>query len=1017
MFLRSGVEKLSPKVMTRIYNRSLLLSLKSWWRNQNPAIKPLKPTDWNALKAVGILKPTRRKRGGAHCKRQNQQIKVQALPVNSNQSLERLDDTTERNQDLSNLLNIQNETFLSNISSPNGRSFFVPSLLLSNTMSLAPKIDEITYTISSFNPDIAFFTETWLNQSVPDDQININGYQLYRRDRVDRSHGGVCFYVKASIQCMIIPDLQSDEHEALWAVLRPSRLPRGYSNIIVGVVYHPPNANDATKKEYLMSSLEQVESKYPNSRIILTGDFNRTLEPMLKTSAKIFQLKPIVHFPTRGANTLDQIFTNLHEYYSVPCSLPPFGLSDHLTVTVSAKTREQSYKPKRKIVKARDKRPSKLASVGRFLLQVPWSDLLSCHQSSETKLQILTDIINYGLDTIMPERSVKIHESDQPWMNNQLKALILRRQKALASGNMVLFKILRNKVNRECKRCRRVYYENKVKDLHDTRPRDWWREVKQLCGTGRSTGRDLKSILHPDLVCDEAVLVENINSAFVSVTKDYSPLTDEVCVPIDDDQPIYVTEASVTKQLHAVRTSRAGGPDNLPNWVLREFADILAAPVTDILNTSFSQCKVPHVWKLADIAPLPKSSTICDFTKDLRPISLTSTLSKIAESLIIEKALKPAVLSSIDPCQYGFIPGSSTTYALISMFHHWLGATDGTGATVRTALLDYRKAFDLVDHHILTAKLLSLNVKPTAINWIIDFLRDRQQRVKLSSNCFSSLLRVPAGVPQGTRLGPWLFLVMINDLKVSSGASVAMWKFADDTTISEIVPPSKQSHLQQAVDNLNDWSRENLFQLNPIKCKEITTCFKRSPPSHAPVEVDGLKFESVTSAKVLGVTIRNDFKWNDHIEIITSKASKRLYLLRQLKRAGVSANDLVLFYCSVIRSVLDYSCQLFHHSLPKYLSDEMERIQKRAMRTVYPDLKYKDALEVADIPTLYTRRETLSRNLFKDIIDKHDHKLVNILPPRSYQKISLRKNSLFHTPVCRTERFKNSFIMRQSIEF
>ena len=139
---------------------------------------------------------------------------------------------------------------------------------------------------------------------------------------------------------------------------------------------------------------------------------------------------------------------------------------------------------------------------------------------------------------------------------------------------------------------------------------------------------------------------------------------------------------------------------------------------------------------------------VSDFNKDLRPISLTSTLSKIAVSFVIEKALKPMVLSHIDPGQFGFIPGSSTTFALISMFHRWLHATGGTGATVRTALLDFRKAFDLVDHNILVGKL-HLGVKPTAITWIIDFLRDRKQRVKLNG-VYSEWLNVPSGVqPRG----------------------------------------------------------------------------------------------------------------------------------------------------------------------------------------------------------------------------------------------------------------------------
>ena len=423
------------------------------------------------------------------------------------------------------------------------------------------------------------------------------------------------------------------------------------------------------------------------------------------------------------------------------------------------------------------------------------------------------------------------------------------------------------------------------------------------------------SLFHQDLICETPVLADNINRVFVNIMKDYQPLTDSVRVSVEDDEPITVTEELVEKKLRAISTSRASGPDELPNWVLKEYSDILAAPITVIMNSSFVECRVPRVWKIADVPPIPKSRIICDYNKDLRPISLTATLSKVAESLLIDQELKPAIMSSIDPAQYGFIPGSSTSHSLISMLHTWLGATDSTGATVRTALLDFRKAFDLVDHHVLIAKLYSLGVKPTVVNWIVDFLRDRQQRVKINETR-SSWMHVPAGVPQGTRIGHWLFVVMINDLQLLSDESFHIWKFADDTNVSEIVPPSCPSSLQQVVEEISSWSCENHLELNPSKCKELRTCFKRSPPSYAPVISDGLEFEQVSTAKILGVTFRQDLKWNDHIDNITAKAAKRLYLLRKLKRAGVSCNELVLFYCSAIRSVLECACMLFHRSLP-----------------------------------------------------------------------------------------------------
>lgn len=137
---------------------------------------------------------------------------------------------------------------------------------------------------------------------------------------------------------------------------------------------------------------------------------------------------------------------------------------------------------------------------------------------------------------------MKVYETDQPWLSAQLKQLIARRQKVFASGNQSLYKILKNKVNREHKRCRKAYYKNKVESLGTSPPCDWWREVKQLCGCTKSTEHDLKSKLHKDLICEDAVLAEKINQGFVSIMKDYSPLADNAPVSAADDEPIVVTK-------------------------------------------------------------------------------------------------------------------------------------------------------------------------------------------------------------------------------------------------------------------------------------------------------------------------------------------------------------------------------------------------------------------------------------------------------------------------------------------
>ena len=344
------------------------------------------------------------------------------------------------------------------------------------------------------------------------------------------------------------------------------------------------------------------------------------------------------------------------------------------------------------------------------------------------------------------------------------------------------------------------------------------------------------------------------------------------------------------------------------------------------------------------------------------------------------------------------------------MLHKWLAATDGTSSTVRVALLDYRRAFDLVDHNLLIAKLLSYGIKSSVLNWIVDFLRNRFQRVKLSSNCYSNFLEVPAGIPQGTKISPWLFLAMINDLNISDSPFFKIWKFADDTNISEIIPRSDNSTLQETILQVSEWSKENKFQLSPTKCKEPQVNFTKTPCKEKPILVKDKCFEIVNSPKVLGVTITDDLKWNNHVDSIVSKASKRLYLVKQLKRADVNTRSLVQFYCSCIRSILEYACQISHSILSRYLSDDIEQIQRQALRIIFPDLQYREATKHTRLESLFGRREKLCNKLFTTIEKNKDHTLHEHLPVLNCKTYNLRKIRKHQIPF-KTTRFKISSII------
>ena len=291
-----------------------------------------------------------------------------------------------------------------------------------------------------------------------------------------------------------------------------------------------------------------------------------------------------------------------------------------------------------------------------------------------------------------------------------------------------------------------------------------------------------------------------------------------------------------------------------------------------------------------------------------------------------------------------------------------------------------------------------------------DFLIKRSQRVKLSDDWYSEWAHVPSGVPKGTKLGPWLLLLMINDLKPSR---VTSWKYVDDTTLAEIVNKGAQSHVQNDVDEVQDWTVDNKLQLNADKCKELIIDFKTVKDSFDPIAINGKELELVNHAKILGVTISSNFLWNEHVSSTIKKANKRLYFLVLLRRAKVPSSDIVSFYCTCIRPVLEYCSPVFHNALPEYLSNDLEQVQKRALSIISPGKNYSDNLESFNMVSLLDRRIELCNRLFKSM-ENESHKLHYLLHPKYNSLYNLRRKRDYKLPLIRTNRTMNTFINAMS---
>jgi len=472
-----------------------------------------------------------------------------------------------------------------------------------------------------------------------------------------------------------------------------------------------------------------------------------------------------------------------------------------------------------------------------------WNGVFSM-PSCEEKFNVFVQTLQHALDTFLPLQKLKMHSSDKPWITPKIKRWISMRQKCLArfGKNSSTFRSWRNKVSYAIKGCKKSYFDSKVASLKCTNISRWWSEIKHLSGAACSEGQWFYQLIDGQDICDIQSLCSKINEYFTSLTSSFTPLSDcDISNIVVDDIPdeLYTTSYEVFKQLNSTKIRKASGPDQIPNLVLRSFAFELAPVLADIYNASLHEGYLPELLKCAIVCPIPKSNPAKSIEDDIRPVSLTSQISKIMEAITLTRIL-PSVLQVIDKKQFA-VAGKSTSQAIAYILHLALKALDKGGCWVRLFFADFRKGFDLIDHKILLNKLSTLNFHPCLLRWLCAFLLGRKQCVRLS-NYTSSYCHLKGGIPQGTKCGPLLFAVMVNDLIASWHPRV---KFVDDLTILEIIPRNSPSVMQHIVNDIQKFTILNNMQLNPKKCKSMSIDFLQYNSCMCqPIVINGSEIES-----------------------------------------------------------------------------------------------------------------------------------------------------------------------------
>ena len=481
---------------------------------------------------------------------------------------------------------------------------------------------------------------------------------------------------------------------------------------------------------------------------------------------------------------------------------------------------------------------------------------------------------------------------------------------------------------------------------------------------------------------------------------------------------------------------KASGPDAIPNMVLKNCADSLAPVMSEIFQLSLDSGNLPDDWKKANISSVFKKGDK-HLASNYRPVSLTSVCCKILEHVVCRHLMNHLESNNIlTNLNHGFRSGFSCETQLLTTMNDLFLAYDQS-KQVDIAILDFSKAFDTVPHKKLLHKLNSYGITGQVHTWLSNFLMNRTMRVVLEGET-SEEVKVESGVPQGTVLGPILFLCHINDLPLSVSSQVRL--FADDCLLYRTID-SVQDHLalQKDLNNLEIWAKNWGMKFNAKKCYILRV---RDKHQFLFYKLDNSILQIVPSNPYLGLEISNDLKWHKHINNITSKASRTLgFLQRNLRHCPKECRKTA--YLSLIRSTLEYGSVVWD-SQYKMDIDKLERIQHRAARFICQDFKSMETgcvsgmLKDLKLPSLEERRKHLRLTFMYKVVEG----LVPAMPhnqffqPKSKGKRQIKAKKFencvtnnvidrsatcnsrpFLVPNSHTEQYRNSFFVRTTEEW
>ena len=881
------------------------------------------------------------------------------------------------------------------------------SVMHANVRSLAsePKLIDMNVRATEHKLSVLGVSETWLDDTIRDSDLEIPGYNIIRKDR-NRHGGGVAIYVEDNLYFKVHPELSSNSFETLWISVR---LPQG--RVYVGVMYVSPNLSTSAADhfiDYLEVTFDSINTNNPKA-IILLGDFNaksnkwfskqqdNPLGTKLYDFTKRYNLGQVIQNPTRvtnlSASLIDLIITdNENRVVKSETGLPILG-SDHSTISATFTFKMQSTSYIREVY---DLEKTNMETLKNALTTFDWNSCLNGENAQSNVDNWINNLEVLIKDNVYCSR-IRIRSRDKPWFKNNLKHLINNRHRLYKRAKLTnsaeaweIYKESENLCRNAFKQARMDYYNSLVNDLSDetSTPKKWWSVINSLTGNKRK--ESIPPLQKPDgqTVFSDFEKCQLFNEYFIEQTQlndtnvEVPPVTKLTDARISN---MLFEISDVRKEFEKLNVSKATGPDGISNKIIRNIFPCIAGPICELFNYSISNGVYPTQWKRSHVIPIHKQGDK-SLVKNYRPVSLLCCISKVLEKLVSNKLMAFLLENNlISERQAGFMPKDSTCNQLIRISDYILEAFE-KGQDVIAVFMDISKAFDKVWTKGLLVKLENNGINGNLLKWFASYLTHRSQKVVLNGQC-SQALSIGAGVPQGSVLGPILFLIYINDISEVNLCPTNL--FADDASLMESNSDFMLTVEKVSNDlvNIERWGKKWLVSFNLIKTVFMIFTCKNELPNVPRLMFCGKPLTLVESHCHLGVTFTRNMSWNQHIDNVIDKVNKRLYFLTKLSRL-VPRKTLVMVYNSMILSVIDYGCQVYG-GLKAFEVNKLEQLQYRAGLIITGALKTSSYLKVLNElgwPTLSERRAYFNACLMFKIVNGLSpiylqNLILNIRPP------------------------------------